>query len=66
MIIVQTNPETEMLVFSGGDLTLEGGNLIVVARHARIDGDTVIRAFTRKRGCRSRAIRTRRHAAPTA
>ena len=48
MIIVQSNPETEMLVFSGGDLTLEGGNLIVVARHARIDGDTTIRAFTQK------------------
>ena len=46
MIIVQSNPETEMLVFNGGELTLEGGNLIVVARHARIDGDTIIRAFT--------------------
>jgi hypothetical protein len=46
MVIVQSNPETEILVFSGGDLTLEGGNLIVVARHARLDGDTVIRAFT--------------------
>ena len=46
MIIVQSNPETEILVFSGGDLALEGSNLIVVARHARIDGDTVIRAFT--------------------
>jgi hypothetical protein len=46
MIIVQSNPETEILVFSGGDLALEGGNLIVVARHARFDGDTVIRAFT--------------------
>jgi hypothetical protein len=33
-------------VFSGGDLALEGDNLIVVARHARIDGDTVIRAHT--------------------
>lgn len=46
MIIVQSNPETEVLVFSGGELVLEGGNLIVVARHARLDGDTVIRAFT--------------------
>jgi hypothetical protein len=46
MIIVQSNPETEVLVFSGGDLALEGDNLIVVARHARIDGDTVIRAHT--------------------
>jgi hypothetical protein len=46
MIIVQSNPETEILVFSGGELVLEGGNLIVVARHARIDGDTAIRAFT--------------------
>ena len=46
MIIVQSNPESEILVFSGGDLALEGGNLIVVARRARFDGDTVIRAFT--------------------
>jgi len=46
MIIVQSNPETEVLVFSGGELALEGDNLIVVARHARLDGDTVIRAFT--------------------
>jgi hypothetical protein len=46
MTIVQTNPETEILVFSGGELALEGGNLIVIARHARIDGDTVIRSFT--------------------
>jgi hypothetical protein len=46
MVIVQSNPETEVLVFSGGELVLEGGNLIVVARHARIDGDTMIRAFT--------------------
>ena len=38
MTIVQTNPETEILVFSGGELALEGGNLIVIARHARIDG----------------------------
>ncbi|HEV8388946.1 MAG TPA: hypothetical protein VGQ35_03835 [Dongiaceae bacterium] len=46
MTIVQTNPETEVLIFNGGELALEGGNLIVVARHARIDGDTVIRSFT--------------------
>ena len=46
MTIVQTNPETEILVFNGGELALEGGNLIVIARHARIDGDTVIRSFT--------------------
>ena len=45
IIIVQTNPETEILVFSGGELALEGGHLIVIARHARIDGDTVIRSF---------------------
>jgi hypothetical protein len=45
-IIVQTNPETEILVFSGGELALEGGNLIVIARHARIDADTFIRSFT--------------------
>jgi hypothetical protein len=46
MIIVQTNPETEILVFNGGELALESGNLVVVARHARIDGDTVIKSFT--------------------
>jgi hypothetical protein len=46
MVIVQSNPETEILVFSGGELVLEGANLVVVARHARIDGDTVIRAFS--------------------
>jgi hypothetical protein len=46
MIIVQTNPETEILVFNGGELALEDGNLIVVARHARIDGNTIIRSFT--------------------
>jgi len=45
MTIVQTNPEIEILVFNGGELALEGGNLIVIARHARIDGDTVIRSF---------------------
>jgi hypothetical protein len=46
MIIAQSSPESEILVFSGGELALEGGNLIVVAARARIDGDTVIRAFT--------------------
>lgn len=46
MIIVQSNPETEVLVFSGGELALGGDNLIVIARHARFDGDTTIRAFT--------------------
>jgi hypothetical protein len=46
MTIVQTNPETEILVFNGGELALEGGSLIVIARHARIDGDTTIRSFT--------------------
>ncbi|MEZ5830907.1 MAG: hypothetical protein R3D05_06975 [Dongiaceae bacterium] len=46
MTIVQSNPETEVLVFNGGELALEGGNLIVIARHARIDGDTVIRSFS--------------------
>jgi hypothetical protein len=45
-IIVQTNPETEILVFNGGELALESGNLIVIARHARIDADTFIRSFT--------------------
>jgi hypothetical protein len=44
MIIVQSNPETEILVFSGGELALGGDNLMVIARHARLDGDTVIRA----------------------
>jgi len=46
MIVVQANPETEILVFNGGELALEGGNLIVIARHARIDADTVVRSFT--------------------
>ena len=46
MIIVQSNPETEVLVFSGGELVLEGNNLIVIARHARIDGETMIRSFS--------------------
>jgi hypothetical protein len=46
MVIVQTNPETEILVFNGGELALGDGNLIVVARHARIDADTVIKSFT--------------------
>jgi hypothetical protein len=46
MTIVQTNPATEILIFNGGEVALEGGNLIVVARHARIDGDTVIRSFS--------------------
>jgi hypothetical protein len=45
-VIVQTNPETEILVFNGGELALEGRNLIVIARHARIDADTFIRSFT--------------------
>ena len=49
-IIVQTNPETEVLVFNGGELALEGGNLIVIARHARIDADTFIRSFTQAAG----------------
>jgi len=47
VIVVQTNPETEVLVFNGGELSLEGGNLIIVARHARVDADTVIRSFRR-------------------
>ena len=46
MIVMQANPETEILVFNGGELALEGGNLIIIARHARIDADTVIRSFT--------------------
>ncbi|MGH6894253.1 MAG: hypothetical protein ACREEP_18560 [Dongiaceae bacterium] len=45
VIIAQTNPETEILVFSGGELALEGDNLVIIARHARIDGDTIIRSF---------------------
>lgn len=46
MIIVQANPETEILVFSGGELVLDSGNLVVIARHARIDADTTILSFT--------------------
>ncbi|HET6161936.1 MAG TPA: hypothetical protein VFE34_26590 [Dongiaceae bacterium] len=46
VIVVQANPETEILVFNGGELALHGGSLIVIARHARIDGDTIIRSFT--------------------
>lgn len=45
MIIMQANPETEILVFNGGELVLDSGNLIVIARHARIDADTTIRSF---------------------
>ncbi len=45
MTIVQANPENEILVFSGGELALEGGHLVIIARHARIDGNTVIRSF---------------------
>src|SRR5262245_21086718 len=47
VIVVQTNPETEVLVFNGGELALDGDNLIIVARHARVDADTVIRSFRR-------------------
>lgn len=46
VIVAQTNPETEILVFNGGELALEADNLIIVARHARIDADTFIRSFT--------------------
>ncbi len=45
-IVVEANPETEILVFNGGQLALENRNLIVVARHARIDADTVIKSFS--------------------
>lgn len=45
-IVVETNPETEILVFNGGQLALENRNLIVVARHARIDADTSIKSFS--------------------
>jgi hypothetical protein len=44
-IIVEANPETEILVFNGGEFALDNRNLIVVARHARIDADTVIKSF---------------------
>lgn len=44
-IIVEANPETEVLVFNGGELALDNRNLIVVARHARIDADTIIKSF---------------------
>lgn len=45
-IVVEANPETEILVFNGGQLALENRNLIVVARHARIDADTTIKSFS--------------------
>jgi hypothetical protein len=45
-IIVEANPETEILVFNGGQLELENRNLIVVARHTRIDADTMIKSFS--------------------
>lgn len=45
-IVVEANPETEILVFNGGQLELENRNLIVVARHARIDADTIIKSFS--------------------
>lgn len=45
-IVVEANPETEILVFNGGQLALENRNLIVVARHARIDADTNIKSFS--------------------
>jgi hypothetical protein len=45
-IIVEANPETEILVFNGGQLALENRNLIVVARRARIDADTTIKSFS--------------------
>lgn len=44
-IVVEANPETEVLVFNGGELALDNRNLIVVARHARIDADTIIKSF---------------------
>ena len=45
-IVVEANPETEILVFNGGQLALENRNLIIVARHARIDADTTIKSFS--------------------
>jgi hypothetical protein len=45
-IVVEANPETEILVFNGGQLALENRNLIIVARHARIDADTSIKSFS--------------------
>lgn len=44
-IVVEANPDTEILVFNGGALSLDNRNLIVVARHARIDADTIIKSF---------------------
>lgn len=44
-IVVEANPDTEILVFNGGELALDNRNLIVVARHARVDADTVIKSF---------------------
>ena len=35
-IVVEADPDTEILVFNGGELALDNRNLIVVARHARI------------------------------
>ena len=46
VIVAQIDSEREILVFSGGELALEGDNLIVIADHARIDADTIIRSFT--------------------
>jgi len=45
-VVVEANPETEILVFNGGQLALENLNLIVVARHARVDADTIIKSFS--------------------
>lgn len=44
-IVVEADPDTEILVFNGGELALDNRNLIVVARHARIDADTRIKSF---------------------
>jgi hypothetical protein len=44
-ILVEADPETEILVFNGGELALDNRNLIVVARHARVDADTIIKSF---------------------
>lgn len=44
-IVVEANPDTEILVFNGGELALDNRNLIIVARHARIDADTIIKSF---------------------
>lgn len=45
LIVVQTDPESEILVFNGGEIALEDGSLTIIAHRARIDADTTIRSF---------------------